>query len=114
MHYAKYIFLSCLLVFATAVPAQQASPTLTPTQQLARDILKELVEINTTDTPEGNVTTAAEAMAARFRKAGFPEADLKVLGPILLSSARSTSISTVAAPLTSKTEMQSSRPTSSV
>ena len=82
MHYAKYIFLSSLLVFSSAVPAQQTSPSLTATQQLARDILKELVEINTTDTPEGNVTTAAEAMAARFHKAGFPEADIKVLGPV--------------------------------
>ena len=82
MHNAKYIFLSSLLVFACSVPAQQTSPNLTPTQQLARDILQELVEINTTDTPEGNVTTAAEAMAARFRKAGFPETDIKVLGPV--------------------------------
>ena len=51
----------------TACFAQsQNSPTqtLTPTQQLARDIFKELIEINTTDTPAGNVTTAAEAMAA--------------------------------------------------
>ena len=82
MHYVKYIFLSCLLAFASAVPAQQVSPNLTPTQQLARDILKELVEINTTDTPQGNVTSAADAMAARFRKAGFPETDIKVLGPV--------------------------------
>src|SRR5260370_6513672 len=82
MHSLKYLLLSSLAVFPSLVPAQQTSASLPPTQQLARDILKELVEINTTDTPEGNVTTAAEAMAARFRKAGFPEADLKVLGPI--------------------------------
>jgi acetylornithine deacetylase/succinyl-diaminopimelate desuccinylase-like protein len=55
--------------------------TLTPTQQLARDIFQELIEINTTDTPLGNVSKAAEAMAARLRAAGFPESDIQVVGP---------------------------------
>ena len=52
-----------------------------PNDQRARDIYKELVEINTTDTPAGSVTKAAEAMAARLRTAGFAEADIHVLGP---------------------------------
>ena len=52
-----------------------------PHEQRARDIYKELVEINTTDTPAGSVTKAAEAMAARLRAAGFPDADIKLLGP---------------------------------
>jgi acetylornithine deacetylase/succinyl-diaminopimelate desuccinylase-like protein len=52
-----------------------------PYEQRARDIYKELVEINTTDTPAGSVTKAAEAMAARLRTAGFPDADIKLLGP---------------------------------
>lgn len=68
-----------LLIFATAVPQQSA---LTPEHQIARDIFKELIEINTTDTPAGNVTTAAEAMAARFRAAGFASEDIHVLGPL--------------------------------
>jgi acetylornithine deacetylase/succinyl-diaminopimelate desuccinylase-like protein len=46
---------------------------------LARDILKQLIEINTTDSV-GNVTTAAEAMAKRFRDAGFPAADVVIAG----------------------------------
>ena len=50
------------------------------TRQLAHDIFKQLVEINTTDSV-GNVTTAAEAMAGRFRDAGFAESDIHVLGP---------------------------------
>ncbi len=66
----------CLSSISTA--AQQLSPD----HQLARDIFKELIEINTTDTPAGNVTTAAEAMAARFRAAGFAPADVQVLGPL--------------------------------
>ncbi|HET9838700.1 MAG TPA: M20/M25/M40 family metallo-hydrolase [Candidatus Angelobacter sp.] len=60
----------------------QQSGSLTPEHQFARDIFKELIEINTTDTPAGNVTTAAEAMAARFHAAGFPEPDVQVLGPL--------------------------------
>src|SRR5262249_57318116 len=54
----------------------------TPAQQLARDIFKELVEINTTDTPAGNVTTAAEAMAARVQAAGYAAEDVHVAGPL--------------------------------
>ena len=49
-------------------------------QKLAYDVFKQLIEINTTDSV-GNVTTAAEAMAKRFRDAGFPESDIQVLGP---------------------------------
>ena len=51
-----------------------------PPNQLAREIFKQLIEINTTDSV-GNVTTAAEAMATRLREAGFPEADVHVAGP---------------------------------
>src|SRR5881398_3255044 len=51
-----------------------------PANQLARDIFKQLIEINTTDSV-GNVTTAAEAMAQRLCNAGFPENDLHVDGP---------------------------------
>ncbi len=46
----------------------------------AREIFKELIEINTTDSV-GNTTTAAEAMAARLKAAGVPAADVRVLGP---------------------------------
>ena len=49
-------------------------------QQLARDIFQELIEINTTDTA-GDNTRAAEAMAARFRRAGYPAGDVQVLAP---------------------------------
>src|SRR6476620_3532641 len=52
-----------------------------PNDLRAREIYKELVEINTTDTPAGNVTKAAEAVAARLKAAGFPASDIQVLGP---------------------------------
>ncbi len=53
---------------------------LLPHQQMAKDFLRELIEINTTDST-GNNTLAAEAMAAHLLAAGFPAADVQVLGP---------------------------------
>src|ERR1039457_5671385 len=47
----------------------------------ARDIFQQLIEINTTDS-SGDNTRAAEAMAARFRAAGFPQGDIQVLAPV--------------------------------
>lgn len=52
----------------------------TAQQQLARDIFKQLIEINTTDSA-GDNTRAAEALAARLRDAGYPDADIRILGP---------------------------------
>jgi acetylornithine deacetylase/succinyl-diaminopimelate desuccinylase-like protein len=49
-------------------------------KQQSREIFKELIEINTTDSV-GNVTAAAEALAKRLRDAGFPEQDVIVAGP---------------------------------
>ncbi|HTT33665.1 MAG TPA: M20/M25/M40 family metallo-hydrolase [Methylomirabilota bacterium] len=73
----RWVLLLYLTVLASSVGRAQS---LDPTKQLARDIFKQLVEINTTDSV-GNVTTAAEAMAARLRSGGFSEADLHVAGP---------------------------------
>ncbi|HEY7353573.1 MAG TPA: peptidase M20, partial [Terriglobales bacterium] len=50
------------------------------TRQLSHDIFKQLIEINTTDSV-GNVTTASEAMAQRFRDAGFSDSDIYIGGP---------------------------------
>jgi acetylornithine deacetylase/succinyl-diaminopimelate desuccinylase-like protein len=50
------------------------------TKQYAHDVFKQLIEINTTDSV-GTVTTASEAMAQRFRDAGFAESDIHILGP---------------------------------
>jgi acetylornithine deacetylase/succinyl-diaminopimelate desuccinylase-like protein len=57
-----------------------AAEGLTPQQQLAHDIYKELVEIDTT-TATGDTARAAEAMAARLKAAGFPDADVQVFTP---------------------------------
>jgi acetylornithine deacetylase/succinyl-diaminopimelate desuccinylase-like protein len=50
------------------------------TRQLAHDIFKQLIEINTTDSV-GNVSAASEAMAQRFRDAGFAQSDIFIGGP---------------------------------
>ena len=50
-------------------------------RELARAIFKELIEINTTDTPRGDVTTATAAMQKRFLDAGFAADDVHLLGP---------------------------------
>jgi acetylornithine deacetylase/succinyl-diaminopimelate desuccinylase-like protein len=70
---------AALVLGSVALTAAQ-TPALAPHQQLARDIYKQLIEINTTDSI-GDNTAAAEAMAARFRAAGFPAADIFVGGP---------------------------------
>jgi acetylornithine deacetylase/succinyl-diaminopimelate desuccinylase-like protein len=67
---------AALLAVTPAFP--QAPPT--PAQQKLREIYKELVEINTTDSA-GDCTKAAEAMAARLRAAGFPEKDVLLIVP---------------------------------
>jgi acetylornithine deacetylase/succinyl-diaminopimelate desuccinylase-like protein len=74
--FKRFLFLAILAPTLNAA----APPLDDATRQLTRDIYKQLVEINTTDSI-GNTTTAAEAMAARLRAAGFPSADVQVLGP---------------------------------
>src|SRR5262245_27860737 len=63
-----------LPMFGTAASAQ----TPTPNQLAFRDIYKELMEINTTDSV-GDTLRAAEAMAARLRAAGLPAADIRLI-----------------------------------
>src|SRR6202162_5099849 len=65
---------------AAVTYAQEDAVTPPAVNQLAHDIFKQLVEINTTDSV-GNVTTAAEAMAKRLRDAGFADKDVIVAGP---------------------------------
>ena len=79
MRFRGLIFSLCALsslLTRAALPAQIDAST----RQFAHDVFKQLIEINTTDSV-GNVTAAAEAMAQRFRDAGFPESDIQVLGP---------------------------------
>jgi acetylornithine deacetylase/succinyl-diaminopimelate desuccinylase-like protein len=73
----RWILPLCLLtITAPMVKAQGQEQT----REMAREIFKQLIEINTTDSV-GNVTTAAEAMAKRLRDAGFSGDDVTVAGP---------------------------------
>ena len=70
------------LALAQSAPQHEAALAQNaPERELAHDVLKELIEINTTDS-SGDNTRAAEAMAARFRSAGFAASDIHVLAPV--------------------------------
>jgi len=72
-HLSVLIVLAVVLVWVGAARAQAPEPVE------FRAIYQELVEIDTTDSA-GDTTRAAEAMAVRLRSAGFPAADVQVLG----------------------------------
>jgi acetylornithine deacetylase/succinyl-diaminopimelate desuccinylase-like protein len=73
---AVLVVLISLFIAGPTVFAQDNDAT----NKLARDIYKQLIEINTTDSV-GSTTVAAEAMAQRLRDAGYPAGDVQVLGP---------------------------------
>ena len=71
------------LVALSGVAHAQTQPisSVTRADQIAfREIYKELVEIDTT-LSNGSCTRAAEAMGARLKAAGYPEADVRVIAP---------------------------------
>jgi acetylornithine deacetylase/succinyl-diaminopimelate desuccinylase-like protein len=75
---AAAALVSLAVAFGLRPPAH--AETLTANQQLAVQIYKELVEINTvSDT--GDTGRAADAMAARLRAAGFNGSDVQVFKP---------------------------------
>ena len=74
-----FLFMAqCAAVLAVLIgcpaPAQEAPQTLT------RELLREMIEADTTG-EHGDTTPLVNALAARFRKAGFPAEDVQVLGP---------------------------------
>jgi len=70
------------LAMAHAALAQSSLPHASAADQAeAIAIFKQLIEINTTDTPQGSVTAGTEAMQKRFLDAGFPPEDVRLLGP---------------------------------
>ena len=73
-------FYGIVLVSAALLALPAHADSLTPDQQRAHDIYKELVEIDTT-TATGDTRQAADAMAARLKAAGFPDADVQVFSP---------------------------------
>ncbi len=77
------VLLLTTTIAASSAIAQSAPAYTLPdpaTKQLALDIFKQLIEINTTDSV-GSVTAASKAMQQRFLDAGFPAEDIYVGGP---------------------------------
>ncbi len=77
---------SLLLASAASSPlaAQAGTAGTTPPAEyveLARALLKQLIEIDTTDTERGDNTRAARAMADALLDAGLPAEDVQVLVP---------------------------------
>jgi len=73
----------CALASLVAIPLQVAagqSSEVPSHEQLAREIFKELIEIPTVGGSDLTVE-AATALAARLIDAGFPAADVQVVGP---------------------------------
>ena len=70
--------LCAAILVSAATPL--AAEGLNANQQRAFDIYKELIEINTV-TATGDTAKAAEAMAARLRAGGFPDADVHAFSP---------------------------------
>ena len=67
-------------ILFTSTQAQAQAQVLTADQQQLRSIYQELVEINTTSSA-GSCTTAAQAMAARLKQAGFTDAQMQLIVP---------------------------------
>ncbi len=76
MRYRKPAGAAFLVLLSHLAAAQPDAAT----RSLARDIFQQLIEINTTDSV-GSTTVAAQAMAKRLLDAGYPAADVAVLGP---------------------------------
>ena len=97
MTIGKTLFPASIILFLLAACGQDSAPVaepgvaepaagpaaseLLPHQELARELLKELIEIDTTHSV-GDNTAAAQAMADRLLAAGFPPEDVQVLSPV--------------------------------
>jgi acetylornithine deacetylase/succinyl-diaminopimelate desuccinylase-like protein len=69
-----------LLLCCELLPPSARAQGSEESHKQAVDIFRQLIEINTTDSV-GSVTAAAKAMQQRFLEAGFPAADMQLLGP---------------------------------
>ena len=69
-----------LLLTSVSLPLYAQTPTRSANDQRARDIFEQLIDINTTGS-SGSTTAASKAMADWLLKAGFPPADVQIVGP---------------------------------
>ena len=71
---------TCFTIASTASTAAAQQQSATTFHQLGHAILRELIETNSTASA-GNTTIIAQQLQTRFEDAGFPEADVQVVGP---------------------------------
>jgi len=76
---AAFILLSSLCAVRAAQSSLPHASEADRAEAIA--IFKQLIEINTTDSPQGSVTAGTEAMQKRFLDAGFRPEDVHLLGP---------------------------------
>lgn len=76
---AVFILSAAVLVVVLFTSGKPRRPS-DQADDLARDVLRQLVDVNTTDSV-GSTTIAAEGMAKRLRESGFSHDDVVVLGP---------------------------------
>jgi acetylornithine deacetylase/succinyl-diaminopimelate desuccinylase-like protein len=69
----------CLVTLALAVPVAAQAGKDPVARRLEREILEQLIQINTSDSAQGT-PLAAKAVADRLLAAGFPAADVQVMG----------------------------------
>ncbi len=79
-HRARLMSIGAAICALAAPNAWCAALADSAVHDTAHDVFKQLIEINTTDS-SGSTTLAAQAMARRLLDAGFPAADVTVLGP---------------------------------
>jgi len=81
LHIVLALFVvSCSNDETESTTTETTASGLLPHQQMAKDFLRELIEIDTTQST-GNTTVAAEAMAAHLIAEGFAAEDVQVIGP---------------------------------
>lgn len=80
LHRRARFALACVALAALPAAGIAQQTSLTPYQSLGRDLLRQMVETNT-EYSSGSTTKLAMLLAARFRAAGFPAADVRVVGP---------------------------------
>jgi len=76
----KTLSVAFLCAVLAPAPARAADAIPEADRALVREIYEQLLEIDTTHST-GSTTDAAEAVAARLRSAGIPEADIALLAP---------------------------------
>lgn len=69
---------TAVLLLTVAVPCELLAQA-DPIRQRERDIFKEMIEVNTSDSA-GNTGVLAAKVAERLKAAGFPAADITILG----------------------------------